>query len=426
MSIPLSSTPAVELEAAGILAGGPSPSRVLGNLALLEQAPLLFALDDGKLRRLARRLRPIHLEAGVSLFEQGSLGTTLYLVENGSCEIAVHPEPGHVVPIGRLQPGDLLGEWVLISEQSEVSVTTTAECDLLALDRSSLLTALPEGSPAYEELRSQIRSRQKTYRELGTRARWLSLRGEARVIAFYAPKGGSGRTTIALNLAAQLAKGDPGDVLLMDLDFPHNQAALLSGLVPTGSLARAHRGSQGEALEDTLLSGAELHNAGYMVLAGALRAEEAELVDSELVTQAIRTLRRSFGHLVVDLGASLSEVALSVFDMAERVVVVITPELPSLRGAQDVLRILHDVLHVPDERITLVLNHRQANAVVPREAVERTLGRRPDLEIAHDGNRSEKAALDGTVVAVSDPKSEMAKATSTLAGRLKRPDEVSQ
>jgi pilus assembly protein CpaE len=246
------------------------------------------------------------------------------------------------------------------------------------------------------------------------------------VIAFYAPKGGSGRTTIALNLAAQLAKGDPGDVLLMDLDFPHNQAALLSGLVPTGSLARARRASQGEGLEDTLLSGAELHNAGYMVLAGALRAEEAELVDSELVTQAIRTLRRSFGHLVVDLGASLSEVALSVFDLAERVVVVITPELPSLRGAQDVLRILHDVLHVPDERITLVLNHRQANAVVPREAVERTLGRRPDLEIAHDGNRSERAALDGTVVAVSDPKSEMAKATRTLAGRLKRPEEDSQ
>jgi Flp pilus assembly CpaE family ATPase len=107
--------------------------------------------------------------------------------------------------------------------------------------------------------------------------------------------------------------------------------------------------------------------------------------------------------------------ALGVFDLATYAIVVVTPELPSLKGTQDALRIIHDLMHFPDQGVKLLLNQRQANALVPQTTVERALGRVPDVVIGHDGNKPERAALDGTVLAATDPKSEIAKGTRRLA-----------
>jgi pilus assembly protein CpaE len=242
--------------------------------------------------------------------------------------------------------------------------------------------------------------------------------GEAILVAVYAPKGGSGRTTIALNLAAELARGRPGEVLVVDLDLPFTPAALLSGLVPEGSLTRASwAGMAGgpTTLTEELINAVQLHPTGYVLLPGVLRVEESELVTSEQVTDALRALSGSYRYIVADLGSSLSGITLGVCEMARELVVVVTPELPSLKGARDVLRILHESLYTPDERIHLVLNHRQAETVVPRESVHRTLGRTAAVEIGYDGTKSERAALAGTVLVATDPKSEMAKAAKQLA-----------
>src|SRR6266851_1263467 len=57
------------------------------------------------------------------------------------------------------------------------------------------------------------------------------------VVAVYAVKGGSGRTTIAVNLAAALGLEHRGECVLIDLSLPYNHAALVANLVPAGCLA---------------------------------------------------------------------------------------------------------------------------------------------------------------------------------------------
>ena len=94
---------------------------------------------------------------------------------------------------------------------------------------------------------------------------------------------------------------------------------------------------------------------------------------------------------------------------------VVTPELPSLKGGKDALRIIHDLMNFPDERVKLVVNQRQASSVVPKEALERALGRAPDIFIGYDGNKPERAALRGEILAASGSKSEIAKGTGRIA-----------
>jgi Flp pilus assembly CpaE family ATPase len=107
--------------------------------------------------------------------------------------------------------------------------------------------------------------------------------------------------------------------------------------------------------------------------------------------------------------------ALGAFDQANYTVVIITPELPSLKGGQDALRIVHDLMHFPDDRVKLVLNQRQATAVLPRETVNRALGRPPDVVIGYDGSKPDRAALQGSILAGNDAKSEIAKGALRLA-----------
>jgi len=52
---------------------------------------------------------------------------------------------------------------------------------------------------------------------------------------------------------------------------------------------------------------------------------------------------------------------------------------------------------------------------LPRETVVRALGRPPDVVIGYDGNKPERAALQGTILAGTDPKSEIAKGVHRLA-----------
>jgi pilus assembly protein CpaE len=390
----------------------------MSNFENLERSSMLFTLVDRQLRQLARRLRPIELGPGTRVIHENQAENSLYLIERGSCRVTVETKPDNLVTVARLKEGDVFGETALIDEPSAVSVITVADCRLLAVDRASLHSVLPKDSPAAAELRPLILRRQESYREMATLASRVTRAGEATVTAMYAPKGGSGRTTIALNLAAQLARGNSGSVLLLDLDLPYTQAALLCGLIPTGSLTTASWGASlgtDADLEDALIGAAQLHPAGFMVLPAALRIEESELIDPEHIARALQVLRTSFRHIVVDLGIALSELALGVFDAASHSIVIVTPELPSLKGAQDALRIIHDLMHFPDEGVKLVLNQRQANAVVPRESVDRALGRSPDVVIGHDGNKPERAALQGDIIAVSDPKSEISKGTRRLA-----------
>jgi pilus assembly protein CpaE len=396
----------------------------LSNFESLERAPVLFTLVDSQLRRLARRLRPVELGPGTKVIQANQAGDGMYLIKHGSCGVAVETKPDNLVTVGRLSEGDVFGETTLIDEPSAVSIITLDNCRLLAADRTSLHAVVPKDGPAAAELRPLILRRQEAYREMAARAGRITRSGEAVVTAVYAPKGGSGRTTIALNLAAQLAKGDSGSVLLIDLDLPYSQAALLSGLIPNGSLTtaswRASVGTDAD-LEDALIGAAQLHSSGFMVLPVALRLEESELVVPEHVTRALQVLRGSFRHIVVDLGIALSELALGVFDVASHTIVIITPELPSLKGGQDTLRIIHDLMRFPDEGVKVVLNQRQAKAVVPRETVDRALGRPPDAVIGYDGDKPERAALQGTILAASDPSSEIAKGTRRIADLIVGP-----
>ncbi|TMD77408.1 MAG: hypothetical protein E6I82_02230, partial [Chloroflexi bacterium] len=149
-------------------------------------------------------------------------------------------------------------------------VRALEDCRLLTLDRKTLYETVPAESDALIELTKLVEQRKDTLPNLIARARMVAPEQAASTVAVYSPKGGSGRTTIAVNMAAALARRFPGEVLLVDLALPYNHAALISYLTPTGCLAAASQVPPKNFEEEVL--GAILHHPGGMMLTSVSRS----------------------------------------------------------------------------------------------------------------------------------------------------------
>ena len=388
-------------------------------LSLLDRVSIFLRHPPGALRMLAKKAVTVRVRTGAVVLEKGAPNHSLFLIQSGSFEVAVERSPGNTFAVALLGEADFFGAVsVLTGEPAAATVTAREDSALVKISRDDLLAALVPGSEARAQLESVAEQRRELLASIHSRI--TTAAGDAaRFVSLYSPKGGVGKTTLALNLAASLARNHRGQVVLVDFSLPYNHAALLAQLAPSTSLARL--ADIGTDFDERLLSALVHHSDGFLLLSTALAAEEADLVTPALVSRALAVLKPQFDYLVFDLGVVLSEVALSVLEQSQVVFVVATPELLIVKDLIQVYGILHDVLRLAAGHIHLVVNHRASAATVGRREMKKLLGVEIAVEIRHDGRRPEQAALKGEILAVSTSRSPIAKAAASLARLIDSP-----
>jgi Flp pilus assembly CpaE family ATPase len=406
-----------ELAQVAASGGGPGgeqvPSALQMRMRILEMPAVFSELNDGVLRAVARRMRPVGLTARDTLRLGGQGGDIVAFLASGQVEESVTDTAGKVLLTRRPAPGDLV---ILpaprTGERYVTNIYGLTDAVLLTLDRDGLLEGL---GPTVEKVAVTLDKlwEQEVSAAAAIQAQ-VSSRDTAPIVAFFSAKGGAGTTTLAINTAAALARKFPRQVLLVDLAAPFGHAALFADLIATGSVASASRAS-GVDFQTVLRGNIVNHRTGMGVLPGTLRPEEVDTLNGELIGRVLDTVAPWQKVIVVDLGTSLAETGLAVIERAECLVIVVPPEIAAMTDARRALAIFRDIMNVPDNRMELVLNQRSPHPPLDRAGVEAILGRKMSVVVGFDDSRPEDSTLAGGLVLQHDPNAMVSRGANEIA-----------
>ncbi len=238
-----------------------------------------------------------------------------------------------------------------------------------------------------------------------------------RVVVFAAAKGGSGATTLAVNTALLLAEMAPSGVAIADMDMAHGQVATHLDIYGRSSTADLAREDYTTLTPELLQQTGRSHASGLVVFGAPYRPDEAQDLDGESLAAVVHALSTQYGTVVVDAGSTLDMRSLPLIGRADRVVMVLTPDIPSLRLLHSALQVMSDA-GVVDDRMLFVVNHVYPGATIGPEQIEEHLGLKVGLSIPHDSEAFVKAVNEGQPVVASARRSTPALAVKALADSL--------
>src|SRR5919197_1437495 len=334
-------------------------------------------LTDEELLKVSKLLKEQKFSEKQVIFAQGDRGDALYIVTQGRVRIATSDTNGREKVLAFYGPGEFFGDMAVLTGAPR-SATAQASTTVHALQlRKDDFNVLAASNAVIMKAMLRVMVERQTAMNTRVTQESSATAGDVHgvVTVVFSPRGGAGKTTLATNLAVALAEATPDRVAILDLDLLFGHVPMLLDLAPRTALASitpgAIRSLDRESFAYYLTKHAE---SSLRVLVGTLRPEESELVTGEHVRAVIDLLRRQFVHVVVDAGSRFAEPTLAAIEMADRVLVLCTPEAVTVRDARECQRVLRDLLGCPDERVGYVLNRPLPYASLSADQVSAALG----------------------------------------------------
>jgi pilus assembly protein CpaE len=232
-----------------------------------------------------------------------------------------------------------------------------------------------------------------------------------RTIAVLAPSGGSGSSTLAVNVATVLAK-EHERAVLMDLKLTSGDLAALLDLKPTHTLADL---CQNAARMDRIMFERSLaeHSSGVRLLAPPRSFADIGYVTAEGISQALHVARSLFPYVVVDLDHSFREEQVQVLRQADVILFVLRLDFASLCNGRRVLEYLEQ-LGINRDRIQIVVNRYGQAKEIPASKAEDALGRKIAYYVPDDPKTVNRANNSGVPAVLESPSAKVSKSMTRL------------
>jgi pilus assembly protein CpaE len=194
---------------------------------------------------------------------------------------------------------------------------------------------------------------------------------QGKIIVVYSPKGGTGCTTIAVNLAIALNNEDTRAVLI-DGNLQFGDVAVFvneQGKNTILDIAPRVDDLDAEIVDEILIK----HQAsGIRILAAPQRPEMAEKISPDQFVKVLQFLQRFYSYVVVDTSSILTDVILSAIDLSDVVVLVTTQEIPAIKNSRLILDLL-STMGIDKERIVFAMNRYDKRVAITPERVGENL-----------------------------------------------------
>ena len=237
-----------------------------------------------------------------------------------------------------------------------------------------------------------------------------------KVISVFSPKGGTGCSTIATNLAIALQMETEAKVVLVDGSLQFGDAAVLLNLKPVRTIVDLvpHMNElDGELVHSVIVP----HSSGIKTLLAPPRPEMADLVVPDHMKRILEELKKTFDFIVVDTWTSLHDLVLTIMDISDRIVLIATPDIPSIKNTKLFFEVTEALGYSP-EKVFLTINKVDRRSGIRAEDIATGIKHPVAATLALDERGAALAANQGAPFVLSAANSPIAQSVVSLAHQL--------
>ncbi|NLF51648.1 MAG: MinD/ParA family protein [Leptolinea sp.] len=203
-----------------------------------------------------------------------------------------------------------------------------------------------------------------------------------KIIVIYSPKGGTGCTTIATNLAAAL-HGENSNVALVDASLLYGDVPVFLNEQPKNSIIDLSVRADDLDPETISASLTQPKTVGYKILAPPPSPDLVDRVNGDQLVKLLTLMRQSFQYIIIDTSSYLSDVVQSALSTSDVIILITTPDIASIKNCSQFLN-LADMSGIERERIVFVLNRFDRNLHIDPAKVGNRLNQAINLTIPMD------------------------------------------
>lgn len=224
-----------------------------------------------------------------------------------------------------------------------------------------------------------------------------------KIISVYGTKGGTGKSTVSVNLATALQRQGRA-VAIIDLDLQFGDVGVFMNVTNVKTISDLV--SEGDLSLTAIKRYMYQHSTGVSVLCAPESPELAEIVKPEHISQIANTIKSEFDYVIFDMSPTIDEYVLHVLDISDSIYFVTNPEISTLKNTKVCLNVLNTLGY--QDKVKIVLN-KDGESYVKKKDMEDVLGKAMTLVIPRDSKSAISAINRGIPLIVANPHSKVSK-----------------
>lgn len=190
-----------------------------------------------------------------------------------------------------------------------------------------------------------------------------------KIISTFSNKGGIGKTSIAVNLAVEIAEMTKEKTALIDLNLQLGDVSTFLDLTPTFDVCYVVNNLaniDGSNITNALT---RYKNTSLYIVADPINIEKSKEITAEQIKALIVELKKTFSYIIIDAGTNIDAKTITALDMSDLILLTAIVNLPAVRNIQRCMN-LFQKLNYPQDKIKLVLNRYMENEEIKTSDIE--------------------------------------------------------
>lgn len=190
-----------------------------------------------------------------------------------------------------------------------------------------------------------------------------------KIISTFSNKGGIGKTSIAVNLAVELAELSKEKVALIDLNLQLGDVATFLDMTPPFAMDYIANNIQNLDETQLLKTLTKYKNISLYVIADPLNIAKGKEITAEQIKNILNALKKTFSYVVIDIGTNIDSKTITALDMSDLILLIAIVNLPAIRSTQRCME-LFSKLGYEKDKVKLVLNRYMENEDIKTTDIE--------------------------------------------------------